>query len=118
MDTYRELCIGVPKEYEAIRAAAHRFAKEVMRPAALELDRMADPNDVIAPGSLLRQVMKKAYGLGYHVSGMPVEVGGLGLDPLGSHILHEELGWGSVDLSIAIGVSGFPAMVAAMAGNP
>src|ERR1039457_6397553 len=26
----------------------------------------------------------------------------LGLDPLGSHILHEELAWGSVDLSIAI----------------
>ncbi len=118
MDTYRELNTGVPKEYESIRAAAHRFAKEVMRPAAMELDRMADPNDVIAPGSLMRQVMKKAYGLGYHISGMPVEVGGLGLDPLGSHILHEELGWGSVDLSIAIGVSGFPTMVAAVAGNP
>ena len=118
MDTYRELCLGVPKEYESMRATAHRFAKEVMRPAAIELDRMADPEDVIAPDSPLRQVLKKAYGLGYHVGGIPVAMGGLGLDPLASHILHEELAWGSVDLSIAIGVAGFPAMVAARSGNP
>jgi alkylation response protein AidB-like acyl-CoA dehydrogenase len=118
MDTYRELWIDVPKEYESLRETAHRFAKEVMRPAAIELDRMADPKDVIAPGSPLRQVLKKAYGLGYHVAGLPVAMGGLGLDPLGSHILHEELAWGSVDLSLAIGCAGFPASVAAMSGNP
>ena len=45
MDTYRELCLNVPGEYEALRDSAHRFAKEVLRPAAAELDRMADPND-------------------------------------------------------------------------
>ena len=118
MDTYRELCIGVPKEYESIRATAHRFAKEVMRPAAMELDRMADPKDVIAPDSPLRQVLKKAYGLGYHVAGIPAALGGLGLDPLGSHILHEELAWGSIDLSLSIGCAGFPAMIAASSGNP
>jgi alkylation response protein AidB-like acyl-CoA dehydrogenase len=118
METYRELCLEVPKEYEALRDAAHRFAKEVMRPAAAELDRMADPKDVIALNSPLRQVLKKAYGLGYHVAGIPAELGGLGLDPLGSHILHEELAWGSVDLALAIGCAGFPAMVAAQSGNP
>jgi alkylation response protein AidB-like acyl-CoA dehydrogenase len=118
MDTYRELCIEVPKEYELLRATAHRFAKEVMRPAAIELDRMADPKDVIAPDSPLRRVLKKAYGLGYHVAGIPVAMGGLGLDPLASHILHEELAWGSVDLSLSIGCAGFPAFVAASSGNP
>jgi alkylation response protein AidB-like acyl-CoA dehydrogenase len=118
METYRELSLGVPAEYEALRDAAHRFAKDVMRPAAAELDRMADPNDVIAPNSPLRQVLKKAYGLGYHVSGIPAAIGGLGLDPLGSHILHEELAWGSVDLALAIGCAGFPAFVAAQSGNP
>ncbi|HEY6299588.1 MAG TPA: acyl-CoA dehydrogenase family protein, partial [Candidatus Binatus sp.] len=97
MDTYRELSLGVPKEYESLRESAHRFAKEVMRPAAIELDRMADPNDVIAPDSPLRRVLKQAYGLGYHVAGIPVAMGGLGLDPLATHILHEELAWGSVD---------------------
>ncbi len=118
MDTYRELNLGVPKDYESLREGAHRFAKEVMRPAATELDRLADPRDVIAPNSPLRRVLKQAYGLGYHVAGIPVAMGGLGLDPLASHILHEELAWGSVDLSLAIGCAGFPYFVAAMSGNP
>ena len=118
METYRELCLGMPKVYDELRAAAHRFAKEVMRPAAIELDRMADPRDTIAPGSPLREVLKKAHQLGYHVAGMPVAMGGLGLSPLGSHILHEELAWGSVDLALAVGCAGFPAMVAAQSGNP
>ena len=60
MDSYLELSSGVPKEYESMRATAHRFAKEVMRPAAIELDRLADPEDVIAPNSPLRPVPKKA----------------------------------------------------------
>ncbi|MGA7872985.1 MAG: acyl-CoA dehydrogenase family protein [Candidatus Binatus sp.] len=110
--------MGVPKEYESLRENAHRFAKEVMRPAAIELDRMADPRDVIAPDSPLRRVLKQAYGLGYHVAGIPVAMGGLGLDPLATHILHEELAWGSVDLALAIGCSGFPSFVAATSGNP
>ncbi len=117
IETYRELSLNVPKEHEALRAAAHKFAKEVMRPAAVELDRMADPRDTISPHSPLRQVLAKAYSLGYHVASLPVEVGGLGLDPLANHILHEELSWGAVDLSLAIGVSGFPSMVAAASGN-
>src|ERR1039458_9535055 len=117
-DTYRELCLNVHKEYEPLRASAHRFAKEVMRPAAIALDRMADPKDTIAPGSPLRQVLKQAYQLGFHVAGIPVAMGGLGLDPLASHILHEELAWGSVDLALAIGCAGFPASVAAQSGNP
>lgn len=117
MDTYRELCIDVPKEYEALRASAHRFAKEVMRPAAIELDSLADPKDVIAKDSPLRRVLKQAYRLGYHVASIPVAMGGLGLDPLASHILNEELAWGSVDLALAIGCAGFPASVAASSGN-
>ncbi|HYL58521.1 MAG TPA: acyl-CoA dehydrogenase family protein [Candidatus Acidoferrales bacterium] len=117
IDTYRELCLNVPQEYESLRATAHRFAKEVLRPAAIELDRMADPKDVIAPDSPLRRVLKQAYGLGYHVAGIPVAMGGLGLDPLATHILHEELAWGSVDLALSIGCAGFPAFVAASSGN-
>ena len=99
MDTYRELSLGVPKEYESIRATAHRFAKEVMRPASIELDRMADPRDVIAPNSPLRRVFKKGYELGYHVAGLPVELGGLGLDGSAPTSCIEELSWGAVDLA-------------------
>jgi alkylation response protein AidB-like acyl-CoA dehydrogenase len=118
MGSYEELCADVPKIYETLREGAHRFAKEVLRPAAIALDRMPDPKDVIAAGSPLRQTLKKAYELGYHIAGLPVEMGGLGLRPLGSHILHEELAWGSVDLALSIGCAGFPAFVAAGSGNP
>ena len=48
MHTYHELAQDVPKEYEALKESAHRFAKEVFRPASIELDRMADPRDVFA----------------------------------------------------------------------
>ena len=53
-------------EESAIQASVHRFAKEVLRPAAQELDRMSAA-DVIAPGSPFYTV----YG----------EFAKLGLDP-------------------------------------
>jgi len=117
MESYRELSSGLSKDHEALKTAAHKFAKEVLRPASIELDRMADPRDTIAPGSPLRYALKKAYQLGYHVPTLPTEVGGLGLDPLGNHILLEELSWGAVDLALALGVAAFPSAEAAATGN-
>src|SRR5579872_1558048 len=102
MHTYQELAQDIPKEYEALKESAHRFAAEVLRPASIELDRMADPRDVIALDSPLRRVFKKGYELGYHVASLPVESGGHGLRGLGSHILIEELSWGAVDLALSL----------------
>jgi len=39
---YQELALEVPAEYQALKESAHRFAKEVLRPASIELDRLAD----------------------------------------------------------------------------
>ncbi len=105
---YRELDAHFPQEYEQLRQSAHRFAKDVLRPAAIELDKIANPDEVIAPRSRLRQVFEQAYQLGYHTAGFPPEMGGLGLDGLGLHILLEELSWGSVDLALGIMVASFP----------
>src|SRR5579872_5364635 len=102
MHTYQELAQDIPKEYEALKESAHRFAAEILRPASIELDRMADPRDVIALDSPLRRVFKKGYELGYHVASLPVESGGHGLRGLGSHILIEELSWGAVDLALSL----------------
>src|SRR5579872_703690 len=63
MHTYQELAQDIPKEYEALKESAHRFAAEILRPASIELDRMADPRDVIALDSPLRRVFKKGYEL-------------------------------------------------------
>jgi alkylation response protein AidB-like acyl-CoA dehydrogenase len=118
MDNYHELNVELPKEIGAVKENVHRFAKDVLRPASAALDRMADPRDVIALGSPLRGVFKQAYQLGYHVAGLPVELGGMGLRGLGMHVLIEELSWGAVDLGLSLLCASFPFSAAAASGNP
>ncbi len=113
----RELDPDFSDHHEAVRQSARRFAREVLRPAAAALDRIAEPEEVAAPGSLLRQTLAQAYRLGYHTASLPVEVGGQGFDALALHVLAEELSWGSVDLALAIMVSGFPFASIAAARN-
>lgn len=117
MATYRELSVDLSEEHESLKRSIHQFAKEVLRPAAIDLDRMSDPQDMIATDSSLRKVFTTAYRLGYHTVGMPAEFGGLGLRGLGLHIFLEEMGWGSVDLAFGISVAGFPFTLAALSGN-
>src|ERR1035437_4589242 len=118
MDIYRELNVELPKDIESVKESVHRFAKDVLRPAAAVLDRMTDPRDVIALDSPLRSVLKQAYQLGYHVAGLPTEIGGMGLRGLGMHVLIEEMSWGAVDLAISLLATGFPFSAAAASGNP
>ena len=61
-----------------IVSTAGKFAMEVMRPAEIELDRIADPDQVFE-SDLFRDVMAQAYQLGFHKMAMPEEYGGLGL---------------------------------------
>ncbi|MBI9085287.1 MAG: acyl-CoA/acyl-ACP dehydrogenase [Desulfobacterales bacterium] len=116
MALYTDLNIDLTDEQIAIKEETHRFAKEVLRPASLELDKLHDPADVIK-SDLFWTTMKKGYELGYHTIFIPDTWGGLGTDPLETHIVLEELAWGSVDFAIAIGVSCFPAFFATMVPN-
>jgi len=86
---------------------------DVLRPASLELDKIADPEDVIKKDSILWKTMKQAYELGYHASTIAEEYGGLGFGALETHILLEEMGWASSDFAIAIAVTSFPFATAA-----
>jgi alkylation response protein AidB-like acyl-CoA dehydrogenase len=115
---YRELNLQLTEEQHAFRDGVHRFAAEVLRPQAASLDRYADPADVIAPASPLWDVLRRAYRLGYHKAMLPAEVGGLGCGGLEQHLFLEELGWGSADFAIAIGVAGFPFATAARVAIP
>src|ERR1035441_491687 len=118
MDAYIEIDRNIPAELCALRDNVHRFAKEVLRPTATELDRLPDPQDVIAPGSPLWTFMRRAFALGYHTASFPEAIGGLGLHGLGMQIFLEELGWGSADLAISLGVAGAPFGALAITGNP
>ena len=115
---YRELSVEFPKQCESIRDETHRFAREIMRPAAMKIDRMADPHAVVASDSPLWPVMKAAYGLGYHRAPLPKRFGGLGLPPIGLHAVLEELGWGSAGIALSLMASSFPALAVIADGRP
>lgn len=112
MPRYTET-MNLTEEQIALKEGIHKFCKEVLRPASVELDKLADPEDVIKKGSILWKVMKQAYELGYHAGGILEEYGGGGLGAIEAHIMAEEMGWGSADFAIAIGVSSFPFSAAA-----
>jgi alkylation response protein AidB-like acyl-CoA dehydrogenase len=110
---YTELNMELTKAQGAMKEETHRFAKEVLRPASLELDKLDDPAAVISH-PLFWDTMKKGYDLGYHTIFLPDSYGGLATEPIETHIILEELAWGSVDFGIGLGISCFPAFFASM----
>ncbi len=101
-----DIDVGLTDEDRAAQETCHKFALEVMRPAGRELDRMADPADVIAPQSVLWKVFQK-----YHELGISRLAADPKLDPLAKArlmcIINEELSWGDVGLAITLGLTQF-----------
>lgn len=116
--TYLDLERTLTPEQATLRREVHRFAAEVLRPASLELDRLADPEDVIKRDSLLWEVFRKYYEQGYHLRGLPEALGGTRLSTEEQFLVAEAFGWGSADFAIAFGVASFPFSFAAGSGNP
>ncbi|MFW6126017.1 MAG: acyl-CoA dehydrogenase family protein [Chloroflexota bacterium] len=114
----RELNLELSEEQKAIKEMVHRFGEEVVRPAGIQLDRLADPQDVIARDSVLWDVFRKHRELGLHRTGFPPEVGGLEQEALTGAIVAEQLGWGDGGLAISLGVSVFPYLFAMMSPDP
>lgn len=108
---------GLNEEQVQLREQTHRFAAEVLRPGAMELDGLS-PEEVIAPQSRLWDVFRQAYRAGYHLRSFPPELGGAGLSGMDSWVVGEEFGWGNAGLSISLGVTAMPFRFAAMVGNP
>lgn len=114
---YTDLNKELTDEQKMLKQRMHEFAAQVLRPAAWELDKMS-PDDVIAPGSRLRDVFRMAYEQEFHLRGFPEALGGAHLGPLESHIVNEEMGWGSADFSIALSVTSFPFSFASSRQDP
>ena len=112
----RGLESGLSEEEQAIQDAAHRFAKEVMRPIGQQLDRMT-PEEVIAEGSPLHDYMAQMQAAGILDLGALAEMTNeqkARVFPL----VFEELGWGDSGLAIATLASSIPAFTAHSTGNP
>ena len=101
----------------ALREETHRFAEQVLRPAAFQLDKMT-PEAVIADGSPLWDALKQAYRQGYHIRGFPEALGGAGLSGLDGIVVTEEIAWGSADFAAALGVSTIPFGFVLGTGDP
>ncbi len=113
-----ELNVDLTDEQKAIRREARKFLMEVWRPAGIKLDKMADPQDVIAKDSIYWDVMRETFRQGYHRTGFPKAVGGLELDPLIRNILTEEEGYADLGLCISLGCHGFPYFFGLASGVP
>lgn len=110
---YLDLDLNLTKEDLMLKKAAHEFARDVMRPVSLAMDKMT-AEEAVAPGSPFWEFKKKAYELEFHTILIPESYGGQGLSPKQLHIVLEELAWGSVGLTVDLVVAAFPAYMASM----
>ena len=110
---YREMNLELPEFHSNLKDELHKFAVEVVRPAALELDKLP-PGKVIEKGSLFWQTMARMYENQYHTIYVSDEYGGMGLDALGIHIFWEEISYGGVGFAVSLGCSCFAAFYAEM----
>jgi len=104
-------------EERAARDMAHQFAAEVMRPAGVALDRTLDPADVIAPNSVLWDVLKQ-----YHALGIGKIATDPHMDPIAKArmmmLINEELAWGDVGLAQTVGLTHFHQEWVGQTGDP
>jgi alkylation response protein AidB-like acyl-CoA dehydrogenase len=117
---YRDLDFNLTDEQKAVRDTIRKFGSEVMRPAGEKLDKMADPQEVIAKGSPLWEVFRTFRELGFHRGGIPKALGGMQeeMNPMTGLLVAEEMGYADAGLTISLGVSSMPFNFAALFPNP
>lgn len=113
---YFDMNLDLSEDDIALRDAARQFAEKEIRPVSRQLDLM-DADAVIAEDSPFWPLLKKAYSLGYHKMLIPEYYGGLGLSPLQTNLIFEELAWGSFGLALYFSVVSFPFYITCMQGD-
>ena len=86
------------KEQKELAALAKKFAKEVVRPADVALDRIADPEETFK-SDIFKNVMRQACELGFNRMTIREDFGGLGLDPQTAGLIWEELAVGGIGIT-------------------
>jgi alkylation response protein AidB-like acyl-CoA dehydrogenase len=89
---------ALPEEVEKIRDMTREFARQEVRPAGIELDQIASPEEAYA-SDRMRRVLSQAYEIGFHKLNLPKEVGGLGAPPMAGIIVQEELAVGDAGIA-------------------
>lgn len=111
------LTVELNDEQKALVETAGRFAREVLRPAGIELDKQR-PEETIQADSLLWDVYKQYHELGFHRLIMPKALGGLEVDPLSWTLIVEQLAYGDAGLCESLACSLVPFLLTAAFGGP
>ncbi|NNN21702.1 MAG: acyl-CoA/acyl-ACP dehydrogenase, partial [Acidimicrobiales bacterium] len=101
-----------------LKEEAHRVARDILRPAAWQLDKMS-PEERILESSPFHKAMAELKSLGYHRMFLPAEYGGP-QEPLSANAqaaVLEELGWGSLGLATSFLVDTLPFLSIAFFGS-
>ena len=103
------------EDERAVQEAMHRFARDVMRPAGVKIDRLS-AEEAVSPGSPYWEFIMTTAASGIEfdaaADGVPPEI----LARVQA-IAVEELGWGDAGLAVSLGAGAFPAMMAKRASN-
>lgn len=95
---------GLTEIEASIQEVAHRFAEDIVRPAATALDKMT-PEAVIAEGSPLWQVFQQYRELGLNLTEISQDMTPLEIARL-TYLVNEEIGWGDCGLGWSLYASG------------
>jgi alkylation response protein AidB-like acyl-CoA dehydrogenase len=116
----RDLDIKLTFEQKNIRDTVRKYGSEVLRPAGIELDKLPNPADVTAEGSIFWDVYKRYRELDLHKITIPKTVGGMAgdLDPMSLILTLEEMGYADSGLAISFGVDSMPFALAALSPDP
>ncbi len=110
---------GLTEEEIAVRDTAHRFALEVLRPVGEQLDKLTDPQEVIADGSPLWGMFDRYRELGLDAleAEMPTTPEEMARAAKLRYLVWEEFGWGDAGLAISLGVYNFHRSFAVLTGR-
>jgi acyl-CoA dehydrogenase len=84
---------GLTDEQLALQEAARRFAKEEIAPVAAKYDQS---------GEFPREIIEKAWELGFSSTAIPEAYGGSGLSSMDSCLITEEIAWGCSGMGTSI----------------
>jgi acyl-CoA dehydrogenase len=107
---------SLSEEERAIQDVCHRFARDVMRPIGIELDKMT-PEEAVAEGSPLFDYLQQIQELGLLDLNALSEMSNEQKSRL-LPMVFEELGWGDPGLALANMVASMAAFTAHQSGDP
>lgn len=103
---FLELDLGISDEAREWQRKARDFAREVVLPTGVKLDRLA-AKDVVADGSPLWEFLELSHREGFTKITGPKELGGLGLSRLEEYLIVEEIATGDAGLGAVLFLAPF-----------